>query len=83
MRRAGGRSRLLHDVVVLLAVKGAAVAQRELVSGDELPRARATPETLYVVDFTLRPHHEVVLAERRAALVALGAEQPEKNNKNR
>lgn len=78
VRRRGGGTALLHDVVVLLAVKGAAVAQRELVPWDQLARARRTPEALYVVDFTLRPHHEVRFAERRAALVTLRPEQPER-----
>lgn len=54
---------LLHDVVILLAVERAAVPQRELVPRHQLPGARAAPEALDVVDFTLRAHHEVVLAE--------------------
>lgn len=39
--------------------------------------ARATPKALDVVDFALRPHHEVALAEGEAALVAFRAEQSE------
>ena len=71
------RRRLLHDVVVLLAVQGSALPQRELVPRQKLSRARATPETIDVVDLALGSHHEVALAERRPALVALGTEQSE------
>lgn len=70
---------LLHDVVVLLAVERAAVPQRELVPRHQLPRARAAPEALDVVDFAFRAHHKIVFAERRPALVALRAKQPATN----
>lgn len=78
----GRRGALLHDVVVLLAVESAAVPERELVARNELPGARTAPETLDVVDLALGPHHEVVLAERRAAFVAFRAEQPAKRKPN-
>lgn len=81
-RMGGRRSRGAHhpflpldDVVVLLAVQRAPFPQRELVAGHQLPGALATPETLDVVNFTFRSHHEIVFAERAAAFVALGAEQ--------
>lgn len=46
-----------------------------------MPCAGAAPEAVDVVDLGFRPHHEVVLAERRAALVALGTEQPVGDNR--
>lgn len=63
VRRRGGGAAFLHDVVVLFAVEGASVAQRELVTGYKLARTRRTPEALYVIDFTLCPHHKVRFAE--------------------
>lgn len=80
-RRVGRRGRrvLLHHVVVLLAVEGAAFAQRELVAGHQLSRTCAAPEALYVVDLALGAHHKVVFTERGPALITFCTEQPARN----
>lgn len=55
--------------------------QRELVPGQQLPRAGHAPEALHVVDLVARPHHEVVPSEAHAAPRALYAEQPVKEHR--
>lgn len=54
--------RLLQHLVVLLAEQ-TVFAQRELVARYQLTLARATPETLDVVDLRFGAHHKVILAK--------------------
>lgn len=77
--RRRGRRVLLHNVVVFLAVEGAALAQRELVAGHQLSRTGAAPKALYVVDLALGAHHKVVFTERGPALITFCTEQPARN----
>lgn len=69
------RRELVEDVVVS-AAEESVLAQRELVTRDELPGARLTAEAVQVVDVLPRAHHEVRAAEAQLALGAFGAEQP-------
>jgi len=60
-------------MVVVLFAEQRVVAQRELVTGYELPAARVAPEALHVINFSLGPHYEFGPVEAQVALITFGA----------
>ena len=66
-------ARPLHHVVVRLTEQ-AVLAERELVAGDQLPRAGHAAETVDVEDLTAGAHHEVALTKSQVTFSTLGPE---------
>lgn len=59
--------------VVIVSTEETVGPEGKLITRHKLSHACWTPKALQVINFRFRAHHEVILAERQAAFVALGA----------